>query len=269
MQNRAALVNVEGSASGARYAAPALEKGLDLLEALADDPGGLTQMALAKRLGRTVAEIFRMVTVLERRGYVARDAQTGQYSLTLRLFELANRYPPTRRLLHAALPVMQQLAETLEQSCHLVVVHGDRILVVADEQSNLPMGFSVRLGASLPLVPRYVSARVLVAFQPEPKRGELARRMLALQGAAEDELSALLKRLERIVVTGYDQSPSEVHRGITDISFPVRNAFGNALAALTVPFLAPKNAATNLAPVVDEIGRAALRVSRAIGGPAR
>src|SRR5580692_831836 len=93
-----------------RPGAPALEKGLDLLEALAEAPGGLTQKALALRLGRSVGEIFRMLGVLERRAYIARDAATGQYGLTLRLFELANRHPPMRRLQSAALPIMQDLA---------------------------------------------------------------------------------------------------------------------------------------------------------------
>src|SRR5918912_2398166 len=90
-----------------RPGAPALEKGLDLLEALAAEPGGLAQKALAQRVGRSVSEIFRMLGVLERRGYIVRDPMTGHYSLTLRLFELANRHPPTRRPQTAALPIME------------------------------------------------------------------------------------------------------------------------------------------------------------------
>ena len=43
-----------------RYAAPALEKGLDLLEALAEAPGGLGQRELAERVNRSVGEVFRM-----------------------------------------------------------------------------------------------------------------------------------------------------------------------------------------------------------------
>ena len=55
--------------AGSAYPVPALEKGLDLLELLSAraDPQSLT--ALARTLGRSSSELFRMITCLERRGY--------------------------------------------------------------------------------------------------------------------------------------------------------------------------------------------------------
>ena len=111
--------------------APALEKGLDLLEALAAESRGLNQKQLAKRVGRSVGEVFRVLGALERRGYVARDALTGEYTLTLQLFRIASQYPPTERLLKAALPVMERLASRVQLSCHLAVLHGEQFMVVA------------------------------------------------------------------------------------------------------------------------------------------
>ena len=54
------------------YSAPALEKGLDILECLATSEEPLTTRALAEQLGRSKNEIFRMVHVLLRRGYLTR-----------------------------------------------------------------------------------------------------------------------------------------------------------------------------------------------------
>src|SRR5436853_7255030 len=111
--------------------APALEKGLDLLEALAAESRGLSQKQLAERVGRSVGEIFRMLSALEDRGYVARDASSGEYTLTLQLFRIASQFPPTERLQKAALPVMEQLAARLQLSCHLAVLHGEQFMVIA------------------------------------------------------------------------------------------------------------------------------------------
>ena len=44
-----------------RYRAPALDKGLDILELLAGVDGGLTQAEIAKRLGRSHNELYRMI----------------------------------------------------------------------------------------------------------------------------------------------------------------------------------------------------------------
>ena len=71
-----------------RPGAPALDKGLDLIEALAAESGGLSQKQIAERVGRSVGEIFRMLGVLEQRGYVSRDPVTAEYTLTLQLFRV-------------------------------------------------------------------------------------------------------------------------------------------------------------------------------------
>jgi len=93
----------------ARYSAPALEKGLDILEALSVAPQGHTLSQLAKVLGRNVNQIFRMVLVLQRRGYI--QAAAGErYTLTLKIFRLAHRQPPLRRLIQTALPLLEELA---------------------------------------------------------------------------------------------------------------------------------------------------------------
>ena len=55
------------------YPTPALEKGLDILELFASTPEGLTVSEVARRLDRTVSEIFRMILCLEQRGYLAQS----------------------------------------------------------------------------------------------------------------------------------------------------------------------------------------------------
>ena len=62
----------------ARYRAPALDKGLDILELLAASSAGLTQAEIAKGLGRGPNEIYRMLDTLVRRGYVTRTTDGDQ-----------------------------------------------------------------------------------------------------------------------------------------------------------------------------------------------
>src|SRR6266446_1646049 len=80
------------------YPTPALEKGLDILELLASEPTGLTKSEVARRLGRTISEIFRMLVCLEERGYIAQSPDSDRYHLTLYLFRLAREHPPIKRM---------------------------------------------------------------------------------------------------------------------------------------------------------------------------
>ncbi|HTE93342.1 MAG TPA: helix-turn-helix domain-containing protein [Bradyrhizobium sp.] len=58
-----------------RPGAPALDKGLDLIEALAAESGGLSQKQIAERVGRSAGEIFRMLGV---RGATSRAIPSRQ-----------------------------------------------------------------------------------------------------------------------------------------------------------------------------------------------
>ena len=55
------------------YTAPALDKGLDILELLSENKEGLTQAEIAHRLNKSVNEIYRMISTLRNREYVDFD----------------------------------------------------------------------------------------------------------------------------------------------------------------------------------------------------
>lgn len=226
------------------YSAPALEKGLDIIELLARDDGGLTQNEIAQRLGRTVGEIFRMLEVLEARGYLRRSNRDGRYRLTLKLFELSHHHPPIRQLLHVALPEMRRLAETTGQSVHLSVHHDRRLLVIAQVDGFRSMGFSVRLGAHFPFRPDRVSARVLTAFQDAGRQRQLLSELCGGMSAAARR--TLARRLAKIRRDGFVMEPSDTVTGVTDICHPIFDASGLAVAAMTLPYVRIRDNATTL-----------------------
>ncbi|MDQ2734382.1 MAG: IclR family transcriptional regulator [Pseudomonadota bacterium] len=252
---------------GAAYTAPALEKGLDILELLAEESGGIAQAAIAQRLARSTTELFRMLAVLERRGYVMRGPDGG-YRLTLRLFELAHQHPPLKRLLTIALPAMQELALTTRQSNHLVVHFARRILVVAQVDSPEPMGFAVRLGAHFPFRPDRASSRVLSAFQPKPTQNELIAELLANSARAISG-DAVRGELAEIVRKGIYMAPSDTADGVTDLCAPVFDHSEGAVAALTLPYLRQRDVEVSLAAARRALVATVQRISLALGAPPR
>lgn len=219
-----------------RYRAPALEKGLDILELLAGETEPMTLTAIVKRLGRSHGELFRMVQVLEHRGYIEQDNSNEGYRLSDRLFSLGMQQPRMRNLHEIALPVMRQLAESVGQSCHLALHTLGDIIVVARVESGELSGFSVRVGHRRPL-PKSASGAVLYAFQPEDVR----RRWEALfdPPLSEDELDDFRAQADSIKAQNVILTPSPYVIGVTDISAPVMRG-GMAAAALTVPYLSKK-----------------------------
>lgn len=248
-----------------KYSAPALEKGLDVLEVLAEARAPLSMQALADALSRSRSEIFRMVSVLEDRGFIGRTGSEDGFVLTPRLLELAMRNPPTRRLLDAALPPMERLAQAAGQSCHLAVASGADMVVIARIESSEEVGFAVRIGHRRSLV-ESTSGRVLLANQPpDVQRSWLARvpRSLVTRRAE------LARDLERIRSDGYRREKSSYVAGIVDIGTPVfAGEAEGAIAALTIPCVQKRENPQALSDVTDLLRRAAREISAALGARA-
>jgi DNA-binding IclR family transcriptional regulator len=221
----------DNDAGGKIYSAPALEKGLDIIELLCASEAPLSQKDIAQRLGRSVGEIYRMLACLVSRNYASLSEEN--YAITTKLFELAHANPPTHRLLLEAVPIMQKLAGQLDQSCHLTVYGRGSQIVIAKVDSPGGMGFSVRVGAELDLLPS-ISGRVLLAFQDEEIR--VFRIAEGLQRKPEHADPQIAGVLDFIRARGFEAAPSVQVRGLYAISFPILASQGRAIAALTVPY---------------------------------
>lgn len=244
------------------YPTPALEKGLDILELFASTPSGLTVSEVARRLNRTVSEIFRMLLCLEQRGYLAQSANKERYQLTLRLFRLGQEHPPTKRLVTEALPTMHQVAHELRQSCHLGVLDGGHVVILAQVDSPESTGFYVKVGSKVDLM-HAATGHVILAHQDEDSC-ERAIDEWTLE-TKKKKPADLEEHLAKIRVRGYERRASYEVTGVVNISFPILNAQGNAVAGLTVPYVKRIEDPVGIQEIIVSLRRASRQISEAIG----
>ncbi len=241
------------------YLAPALEKGLDILEALCQCETGLTQQEIAARLGRNLGEIYRMLNCLVQRGYVAN--QGSIYTITSKLFQLSHFHPPTYRLLVEALPIMEALSRAVSFPCDLRVYSKGAQTVIASIQPPDGLGFMTRVGAEIEVAPS-ASGRVLVAFQ-DPVIMELRIRE-SLPNKSNAAIEAFKNIINEVAAKGFASIQSNQYAGLHAISFPILDMNRHAIAALTVPMLAridgEKQAAQN--EVEERLRKSAERLSK-------
>ena len=212
------------------YLAPALEKGLDILELLSVRRTALTQAEIARSLDRTGSEVFRMLVVLERRGYIGKDP-SGRYGLTLRLLELAHGHDGMEKLLAVAEGPMQRLAEALVESCHVAVLRNARLLVVARSLAPSALRLSVEVGSTFP-IEQTTSGRMLAALLND-------RDYESAFGARKPREIARLGQPAHLV------EHSHVLEGVENVSVPIR--MPGETVALTVCLIAGRSAARRAA----------------------
>jgi DNA-binding IclR family transcriptional regulator len=241
-----------------RYTAPALEKGLEILELLVKHSRPMSMAEIAEEMGRSKNEIFRMVNVLQVKHYIER-LDNDRLGITNKLFELGIQFPPVSTLLEIALPQMRQLSLAVQQACHLAVLSDDQIVVIARIESPAAVGFSVRTGHRR-IVTESGSGRLFLAWMNEADREALLRASKRpTRASLERELAAIRKR-------GISVLPSTVAKGITDVCVPIlRRSDGQMLASLAIPYTEGSSAGVSLERTSQLLIKVAQGISSRLG----
>lgn len=216
----------------AKYAVPALEKGLDILECLSQQAVPMTQAQLARALKREPGELFRMLSCLEVRNYVRRGP-SGGYELTLKLFELSRTHSAYEQLIQVASPLMRDLVDRIQQSCHICVMHRDQVLVLAQEESPLPIRLSVQVG-SLHSPLKTISGRVILSQMSAAERDTFLQSHSDFLRLGAEDRAAFLVQLDQIRADGWAYRENVSFVGNLDLSVPVGTTNSHTVAALTI-----------------------------------
>jgi DNA-binding IclR family transcriptional regulator len=230
-----------------RYAAPALDKGLDILEHLASEMVPLGQLEIARALGRTPGEIYRMLMCLEERGYVMREEGTGKFRLTLRLYELSHRQNATTLLRKAARLPMEKLCEEVGQACHLSVIHGSQLLVLMERMPSCRVCLAVGEGSRMPVLSS-TSGKLLLAQWPEDAREDYLGQLEQDAGLSRSARESVRKTLRSLRGAPHHQAESMLTEGVADISVPVGVPGSEVAGALVISYLSGTRSGMRNAP---------------------
>jgi IclR family transcriptional regulator, acetate operon repressor len=133
----------------------ALDRGLSLLEQLADHPDGLPLAQMAAELDIPLSACHRLLTLLQQRGFVRQVRQQGDYALTTKLVSLGLGYLSRSGIVDIAEPLLEKIAQSSGELVRLSIVDGDQLVWVAKAQGmrrglryDPDMGMAARLSCT-------------------------------------------------------------------------------------------------------------------------
>lgn len=243
------------------YRAPALEKGLEIIELLAEKQQPLSMSEISSELGRSKSELFRMLSVLEQKGYLIKQNRSEKYHITNHLFDLGMRVPPTSTLIEFIFPLMHQLASETGQSCHLAVESDDHFVVIARVESPAPFGFSVRVGLSKHLH-ESASGHLFLAMMNKTELRNCLKKLAKISSKKINQ-KALKADIEEIQNRGHVIATSNFMVGITDLSMPITQGVGSEkiIASLTIPYASSSYARHSIEETISRLEETALHIS--------
>ena len=212
-----------------------IERMMSLLDVLAGTPGPATLKTLSQATGLHPSTTHRILAAMTHARIVERhDAST--YALGIRLLELGNIVKSRISIRDVALPFMQQLHDTIDESINLGIRDQDEIIYIERTSSGRSVVRVVYLlGGRAPLHLTSLGKLFLAAESNAELRAYAKR--TGLPGKTPHSLTsleALEKELDKIRRhdLAYDNEEAEI--GLRCLAAPIRDEQGAIVAGLSV-----------------------------------
>ncbi|MES2259828.1 MAG: IclR family transcriptional regulator [Pseudomonadota bacterium] len=246
-----------------KYTVPGLERGLRLLCEFNRHEKTLSAPELAKRLDVPRSTVFRLLTTLERMGFVERTEGGREYRLGMAVLRLGFEYLASLELTEIGRPLLERLREEIGYSTNLVVRDGRSIVYVAKSVMPAPFISSVNVGTRLP-AHATVLGRVLLQDMTLPQLRELypEENLKVFSDNTPQTVLDLFNLVQDDRERGYVLEEGFFERGISTVAAAVRDHSGKVVAALGATIPAPHIAADQLDSIVGQVRDAAAELSR-------
>lgn len=250
------------------YSIAVLDRALDVLEALAEAPAGapLGVTEVARRVATTKSAAFRILSNLERRGYVSKDGVTAKYALGTRLAYLGERSLEAIDLRSAARPALEELHQRFDETVNLGVREESEVVYVDMVESGHGLRMAARVGAR-DLLHTTALGKAILAFLPARERDRLLRRRLpARTGRTITDPAVLRAELERVRERGVAEDLGENEPGARCLGAPILDHAGGVIGAISVSSPASRLDDARAAEIGTAVAAAAAAVTRRFGG---
>ncbi len=116
----------------------AVERALAMLEAVAQEPEGLSNAEISRKLQMPKSSASYILRTLETQGYLNRDEGSGKYRVGLKILSLSRGALSGIDVREVALPIMRHLVEQTNLTCHLAILDGPEAVYIEKVE---PTGF--------------------------------------------------------------------------------------------------------------------------------
>ncbi len=234
-------LNNETQAEGAvanqpeRYLINSVLRASQVLEAFSFEKPSYTNAELSKELGLNKSTLTRLLYSLVKVGFLVREAKTGEYRLTHRLYRIASVYLSQLSLHTEARTLLSELSATTGETVHLAMLDEFDVLYIDKIESPRSIGMQSRVGKR---VPAYCTAvgKVLLAGLNGARLTDYLNTVELTPHTPKTitDPEALREHLHLVREQGYAVDDVEHEAEVKCVAAPVRDATGEVVAGISV-----------------------------------
>ena len=210
-----------------------VQKAMNLLEALvrSGQPRRLTE--LARQLGLTKPNVYRLLSTLSVLGYVKKDPDTSLYSPTLKLWEMGSMLVRDVDLVGVAGPRLRSLMEETHESVQLAIFDAGFTVYVDKVDSPQPLKAMTSIGSRLPATVTS-TGKAMLAWMPSEALDVAFSHTRKFTPLTLTRRKDIEKDLDETRARGYAINQGEFRTGVCGIAAPLRDRNASVVASVGV-----------------------------------
>ncbi len=248
------------------YSVPSIDRALSVLECLAHAKRGFSLSEIARSLGIPKSSAHLILSTLERRGFLQKNAKTGRFCFGLQLVSLSRSALENLDLRDEAKPYLRSLMQKTGLTVHMAVLERDEAVIIEKVEAPGLVRLASWIGRRMDVNCTGVG-KVLLAFLPDDELDFLLKTKEFARHNSRTIISksTLRRELKQIKQSGYSLDNEEDEPGVCCIGAPVFDANGKAVAAISVAGIASQIANDRVPVLARLVMRVAGRISVRLG----
>ncbi|WP_432044897.1 IclR family transcriptional regulator [Streptomyces asiaticus] len=251
----------------ARLTAPALRRGLDILELLIDQDEGLRVPEITQHLGLPRATTHELVNTLADRGYVTISKETGRVAIGLSALRLGAGYERGLDLATVGRECAGEVARACGETVQVVVRDGGFAVFIVRIDSKYSVRLVSQVGSRLP-ASCTAGGKALLSALSARELDELFPDDTSLKQMTSHSISTrerLLSEIETARERGWTEEYCESNDHAACVAAPVYDRLGNCVAAMSISVPTPRWGDTEKEHYVELVLGGAKAMARRLG----
>lgn len=211
-----------------------MNRGLDIIEALASEKGELEFSEISKRLKIPRASLARILNTLRKRRFIDKDEKSGRYRLGLKFIYLVSFVYDKIDIRSYARPYMVKLAETTGETIELSTLDHDQLVLVEQIESEQGIRLYSRIGSAYPYLHTTAPGKVYLSQMSDEKLERVLNK-IGLPKITENtitEIERLKEELKQVAKKGFAFENQELRIGVRRFAAPIFNHENRLVACL-------------------------------------
>lgn len=245
----------------------AVDRAMRILEALAEDEGGLTLAEIADRTHLPASTAHRLLTTMEERRFVMFEGAENVWLIGRQAHSVGSSFTRRTHFIAAALPFLRALRDRTRETVNLAVVEAGEVVILHQVESREIVRAITRPGGRIPMTSSGLGKAIMAHYAPSEaasivRKFGLPRRTPKSLVRAQD----VFAELDRIRHKGFALDDEEAASGLRCVASAVFNADGEPLCAISLSAPVARLGDERFHRLGQVVAEAALAITQALGG---